>query len=343
MPRILVGRRRRAAGLLLGVVLLHAVWLRGAWQSPQRPVGPALKLRLLPRAVVPAAEAPAAVAQAPSQARPVPARPPTRAGAEAQKASGEAGVQAGPSQAAASVRATAVPRPAAAEAPTAGEPDAIAPPVYPAALPSSLQARYRFMRNGAEGSAALRWRQDGQQYEAEMAGEAGGRAVFEWHSRGRIGANGAEPALHLDRRSGRAAQQAQFQRDGTARITYTRPGLERPLPEGAQDRLSLLLQVAGIVGASPARWGPGQELLVYVSGARDAQVWRFRVAGPEAALLADGSQVPALRLVREPDAPYALRVELWLDPQRQHLPVRMRFTNESSAWDLQWAADGPER
>jgi hypothetical protein len=34
----------------------------------------------------------------------------------------------------------------------------------------------------------------------------------------------------------------------------------------------------------------------------------------------------ALRLSREPDRPYDTRVEVWLDPARQHLPVRALFT-----------------
>jgi hypothetical protein len=33
-----------------------------------------------------------------------------------------------------------------------------------------------------------------------------------------------------------------------------------------------------------------------------------------------------LQLKREPSRPYDTRIEVWLDPARQHLPVRARFT-----------------
>ena len=48
--------------------------------------------------------------------------------------------------------------------------------------------------------------------------------------------------------------------------------------------------------------------------------------GREALQLPAGEVAEALRLRREPTRPYDTRVEVWLDPARQHLPVRVRFT-----------------
>ena len=39
-----------------------------------------------------------------------------------------------------------------------------------------------------------------------------------------------------------------------------------------------------------------------------------------------GTVPQALRLTREPRKPYDTQVEVWLDPARQHLPVRARMT-----------------
>ena len=43
----------------------------------------------------------------------------------------------------------------------------------------------------------------------------------------------------------------------------------------------------------------------------------------------------ALQLRREPTRPYDTRVEVWLDPARQHLPVRAVFTTLPGGEPLQ--------
>jgi uncharacterized protein DUF3108 len=208
----------------------------------------------------------------------------------------------------------------------------MAPPLYPARMPPPLHWRYHFVRNGTEGRADLVWQPEGNAYQAHMTGEADSRLVFEWWSSGQIDVHGAAPQRHRDHRRGRSTRSVEFEREGVPRIVYASG--EQALPDGTQDRLSLLLQIAGIVNADPTRWTAGQEIQLVVSSTRDAQIWRFQVVGAELLALQGAAPMPTLKLIREPDAPYALQVQLWLDPNRSHLPVRIRFRNESSLWEL---------
>jgi hypothetical protein len=70
---------------------------------------------------------------------------------------------------------------------------------------------------------------------------------------------------------------------------------------------------------------------MYVVGAQgDASVWVFQCIGPEAvqagsdiAASAASQSIDAIKYVREPREPYDADVQIWLDPSRHHLPVRL--------------------
>jgi hypothetical protein len=68
-------------------------------------------------------------------------------------------------------------------------------------------------------------------------------------------------------------------------------------------------------------------LTLFVVGPRgDAEAWHFEVRGSGTLQQPDGTSAQALHLRREPTCPYDTRVELWLEPQRQHVFVRVRLT-----------------
>ena len=139
---------------------------------------------------------------------------------------------------------------------------------------------------------------------------------------GQLDAAGLAPERFALRRKGRDRQAANFQREA-GKITFSGPTHAHPLPAGAQDRLSWLLQLTSIVAAAPERFGAGSSVQIYVAGARgDAQVWIFAVEGWE---VVEGG-LRLLKLVREPARLYDTRAEIWLDPQRQFLPQRLLQT-----------------
>jgi hypothetical protein len=205
------------------------------------------------------------------------------------------------------------------------EPGGAAVPVYATRLPPSATLRYTLRRNGVPGHAELQWFNDGAQYRLSLRNEAPGALNLGSASVGAIDANGLAPERHTDSRRGRDVRAVNFQRD-TARVTFSGPKGEVPLLAGTQDRLSWMLQLAGIAEANPALRAAGSEIGVFVVGTRgDAEVWLYTVVGPEAIELPAGPVPDALHLRREPRRLYDTTVDVWLDPARQHLPVRAQL------------------
>lgn len=210
------------------------------------------------------------------------------------------------------------------------------PPVWTTRVPGDFALAYA-VRRGEEAPrpATLRFESREGRYTLQLQLAAGGRGP-EQASQGRLEPGGLAPERYVDRRRARAAAAANFDPTG-ARITYSGAAAVQPLFPGTQDRLSWLVQLAAVLEADPARAPPGARLPLYVSGARgDAQLWTFEVRSPTPQ---DGSGDTGARLVylvREPQRPYDLRVEAWLDPAQQHLPARLRLTPVPAGAPLEW-------
>lgn len=208
------------------------------------------------------------------------------------------------------------------------------PPVYATRTPAPATLRYALHRGNARGEATLRWQTDGPTYELALQALLPQGATLEQRSQGGFDDAGLAPLRLADRRRGRSAQAVNFQRP-QGRITFSGPRWEFPLVPGVQDRLSWLVQLVAIASATPL--APGDEVALQVVGARGATGrWRFRVDP-------DG-MAPAgpLRLVREPEHLYDLRLEVWLDPARGHWPARMRQAQVPGGEALEWVLeDGP--
>ncbi len=328
-PRTLRTPRRRAALLLMaGVLLGHAVLLllwpaepgAGAHGNTGRP----LQVRQIAMTQAPpdGLAVPAAAARADVQPNPAAGPRPNRPAAASLSAA------APPSEALpepAPAAATAALQAAVQGSESAPEPGGAAAPVYVTQLPPSSTLRYALRRNGQPGHAELQWQNDGALYRLSLRNEAAGALNLGSASFGAVARHGLEPERHTDSRRGRDVRAVNFQRD-SARVTFSGPKSEVPLVAGAQDRLSWLLQLAGIAEANPALRTPGSEIAVYVVGTRgDAEVWLCTVVGLEALELPAGPVPDALHLRREPRRLYDTTVDVWLDPARHHLPVRVRI------------------
>jgi Protein of unknown function (DUF3108) len=249
------------------------------------------------------------------------------------------------------VAAAAVPEVAAPAAPAASEPTAEAPAVTAAAatpaaatvdgggkniptfatrLPPSVTLAYELRRGGLSGEGEMVWRPRADGYALTLQGTAFGIPIIAWASQGAFDANGIAPERFMDRRRSRDVRAANFQREA-GKISFSSPTTEYPLVPGAQDRLSWMVQLPGIVQAAPESFGPGARIPIFVVGARgDADVWTFIVETSEAVELPSGRVENTLRLLREPRKPFDTRVEVWLDPARHHLPVRLRLSTPQS-------------
>ena len=208
------------------------------------------------------------------------------------------------------------------------------PPRYATRVPPAARLVYAFRRGPGAGVGELVWRLDGDRYELALRGGAGrseGPGVDEvlgWTSRGSVDASGVAPERFVARRHGRDLLAVNFQRQHAegARITFSGPSVQLPLPPGVQDRVSWMLQLAAILEADPALGTEGRSVAMWAVGPRgDAQVWSF-VVQDRGAIEWPGQRVAeAVHLLREPLRPYDLRVEVWLDPAHHHLPVRVRL------------------
>jgi hypothetical protein len=192
-------------------------------------------------------------------------------------------------------------------------------------MPAPQRLAYDLKRGLLTGTGELTWQHDGQNYQAGLDGRVAGFSILTWRSEGRMDSAGLAPVRFTDKRRGSAEQAANFLRDKGV-VVYSGPSVEHAVPRGGQDRLSWMVQIAAILEARPAQPpAPGERLSIWVSGARgDADVWVFRSLGAQA-VAAGGQSVTALAFVREPREPYDTRVEVWLDPARQHLPVVARL------------------
>ena len=320
-------RRRRWVGLgALGAVALlaHLLAFSGldwAWPQQQAPaLAAAVQLRVVD---VPPPPAPAAVggavAPAPTVvpvARPGAARPrPVRSAA-----------QAAPAPRVADEPVVAMPLPVvlpAAAATAAAEPLVGIDPIprYRTQMPPAMTLRYVMQRGGLSGSGVLSWRTDGEHYELKLVASVAGLSVLTQISSGGFDAAGVAPLRFTDQRLRRGTKAANFQRDA-GKITFSGPATEFALREGAQDRLSWMVQLGAVVAAEPQLRGVGAKVLMYVVGANgDAGVWAFDCVAVEPVTTGAGT-VNALKFVREPREPYDTQVQVWLDPAQHYLPVR---------------------
>ena len=206
-------------------------------------------------------------------------------------------------------------------------------------LPASVRLHYKVEAQSrqipwqAEGE--LRWRQDGRSYQADLEVRAPFLPKRSQQSSGSITAQGLAPLRFSDK--GRNEEAAHFERDqGKVSFSNNRP--DAALSAGAQDRLSVMLQLGAMIAAAPQKFPPSTSISIQTAGTRDAETWLFTVEGAETLQLPGGT-LQALKLTRNPRKEFDQRVELWLAPSMDYVPVRLRLTQPNGDWvDQQWSS-----
>ena len=172
-------------------------------------------------------------------------------------------------------------------------------------------------------SAELNWQQDGKTYDARLEVSAfllGSRVQT---SKGALGAEGLMPSRFGDKTRSELA--AHFQRDKGI-ISFSANSPDAPLLNGAQDRLSVVLQLGSLLAADPTRFPSGTMLSFQTVSQREAEVWQFLVEKEEMLQLPFGD-ISAIKLNRKPRREFDQHIELWFAPTLGYLPVRLRITN----------------
>lgn len=310
--------------------------------APEPAAMPAPEPAPRPRAAAqPRAKAPDQPAPAPppaaadlAQAAPTPPPPPPEAPARAATA---------PEPAASAMQAVAAPAPppvaTVAPSPAPASPAARADKEPPRNLAIPGSVRLKFNAIGMRGtleyraSGELAWLHDGARYQARMEIGAlfiGNRVLS---SNGEIGADGLAPTRFSDK--WRSELAAHFDRE-RARVVFSANTPEAVLLPGAQDQLSVFMQLASLLAGEPARYPAGSNISIQTISPRLAEAWTFVVEAPERLQLPGGEQA-TIKLTRQPRRDYDQKVELWLAPALSYLPARIRYTQSNGDYiDQQW-------
>ena len=204
------------------------------------------------------------------------------------------------------------------------------------AVPASTKLVYQVDSNKFpfRMRAELLWQLQEPGYQARLSFSAFGLTRIQT-SLGKFDAYGLAPERFAN--TFRNEEIAHFDRaQGIVRFSANTP--EAALQPGAQDRLSVTLQLAALVANAPQRFTPGTTLRVQTVSHRDADVWRFKFGGMETLDLPGGT-LRGLKLERLPRQAEDQQLEIWLAPGLAYMPVRIRLTETNGDYaDQKWLA-----
>ena len=184
-------------------------------------------------------------------------------------------------------------------------------------------------------SAALTWQHDGERYQAEqkisafLVGQRIQRSV------GEMKGDLLAPVRFSDK--SRSEKAAHFNHTEHV-VTFSSNAPSAPLDVGAQDRLSVFIQLAAWFKAAPDQFAVGTTITLTTVSVNKADRWTFRVEGFETLDLPAGA-IPTIKLQRLPKEQYDQKAELWLAPAMDYLPARIRLTQTNGDFaDLKLSA-----
>lgn len=208
-----------------------------------------------------------------------------------------------------------------------GQTASAAPP--PVQIPPPVRLTYEVKgqakRFDYTARAELLWQHDGSRYEARQEVSAFLIGSRTQRSTGLVSAQGLQPERFGDR--SRSEQAAHFDH-AQGRVTFSANTPQAAIGPGAQDRLSMFIQLAAMLAADPARYTPGTQITLTTVSARNADRWTFSIEAPETLYLPVG-ETPTLKLLRLPRRDYDQKAELWLAPGLGYLPARIRLTQSN--------------
>ena len=193
--------------------------------------------------------------------------------------------------------------------------------VWPA--PSLLQFELAGTSKGVRytASASISWKHQDNNYQLRHEIQALLFGKRSQTSVGLMGASGLLPTRFGDQF--RQEQAAHFDR-AKGLLVYSANTPSQTIEEGAQDRVSLFVQLAGALSGTPSLRGEGQQMSFQVVSAKQAEVWTFAVLGTEKLKFPLGD-LDSLKLHRLPRNEYDQKIDIWLSPAHGYLPARIRI------------------
>lgn len=348
------GQWRAMAALTLAVVLVHVLLLAAAplvmlaQAEPNAAVNRAFTTRTISMAAPAATATPARTQRAATGTAKV---PPSGQNTEAKQAEPGVGVE--------QVAINTIAEPS----PPATEPAQAEPPVPPAqppapgaetpqlaalpagevvrsfAIPGSVRLKYDIRGEAKHfpyfAFGELLWLQDGKTYDSrlEISHFLLGSRVRT--STGQITRNGLEPTRFGDKVRSEVA--AHFEH-AKGKVVFSANTPDAPLLPGAQDELSIFMQLSAMLAGEPGKFSVGTEVPFQTVGPKSSEWWVF-VVGETEQLTLPGGTVRAVKLSRARRGEYDANVDVWLAPEHNYLPLRIRLTYLNGDFaDQQWRA-----
>jgi Protein of unknown function (DUF3108) len=199
---------------------------------------------------------------------------------------------------------------------------------YPANAKLLFDGIYMSKAQSQQARGVLSWKMDGAKYEISL--EATALVIFSRieKSEGSLMPQGLAPLRYSSVRTGRSQQATHFRAE-LGKIQFSNNKPDEILLPGAQDRLSALIQLAGMLGGDPERYKIVDRIQMQVAGLDSAETWEFGVQG-EGSVALPAATLQALKLTRLPRSEYDQRIDIWLAPSLGYLPVRIRQSSASS-------------
>lgn len=203
--------------------------------------------------------------------------------------------------------------------------------------PKTLRYKVQAVNVVAPGGAAtLTWSQpDPASYQLTFEATAAIIYTIRWASQGYLRELGLQPIHFSEKRFRSSETAAHFDYDNQ-QISFSKKEGKTAMMPGAQDRFSVVLQLASIIGADPDRFKAGQNIVIQVANSELAEAWVFNVVSIES-LNVSGKSYETLKLQRQARKPYDAQLELWMAKELQYMPIRIKQTPLNGAgFDATW-------
>ena len=173
-------------------------------------------------------------------------------------------------------------------------------------------------------------------YEAELRVRAflvGNRV---WRSVGQLSEGGLAPKRYSD--SWRGERAAHFETD-QQKISFSGNLPSAPLLPGAQDQVSLFIQMAAAVASQ--NFTTGAELMIQTATARDAVNWTLTYKADEF-IDVNGDRLETQRWLCLPRGKFDSQIEMWLAKSLAGLPARIKISQVSGNFiDMEMRSSEP--
>ena len=198
----------------------------------------------------------------------------------------------------------------------------IAPVKLPPSTRLGFEVTGRARGFSYNAQAELLWQHDATSYSAHQEVKVIFLGSRSQSSVGSVTERGLQPRRFGDRSRSERAAHFDF---ANGRVTFSANTPAAPIEPGAQDRLSVFLQLASMLAAAPERYLTGTQIAMTTVSARAADVWTFTVEGEQTLDLPVGT-MRTMQLQRLPRRDYDQKAQVWLAPELGYLPARIRIT-----------------